>query len=128
MTTEENVKKSMFPHPPPGYRLVTAEEELEILKSGVAINSAESTIRRCEAEIRAANMEIQAANRLLQRGKSQSEALNVKLGIEGAPGDLMNGPGGKLYILVDKALRDAAATRPLPPAKEDKTKGNEAHE
>lgn len=115
--SKKEVKQSdeLFPKPPPGYRPATPEEELEILKRGTVINSAENTLRRCEAEIRAAKLEMQSANRQLAQSREALSSLHAKLGIAGAPGDLTSGPDGKMYILADKAKRDAAIKRAKAP-------------
>lgn len=113
---EESGRPSeMFPKPPPGYRSATTEEELEIIKRGTAINFAQNTIRRCDAEIRAAKMEMQEANRQLAQSQAVMEEFNRRLGIEGVRGDIETGPDGKMYILVDKAARDAARKSQAPP-------------
>ena len=119
MTTE---KSEVFPKPPPGYRSATPEEELEILKRGTVISNAQNTIKRCSAEIRAATLETQQAKREIAQSQSVLQALQRKLGIEGVPGDLVNGPDGKLYVLADKAARDAAVKPAEVPTKPEEAK------
>jgi len=101
-------KSEMFPKIPPGYRMATPEEELEIFKRGTVINSSNQTIRRCEAEIERAKMEIQAARRQLGESQAVLGALHKKLGINGDANDIITGSDGRMAILVDKAKRDAA--------------------
>lgn len=100
-------KQELFPKVPPGYRLVTPEEELEIIKKGSVIQAANSTIARCDAEIRAANLEIQRAQQQFMSAQAGIKELHQKLGIEGAQNDILTMPDGKVCVLVDKAKREA---------------------
>lgn len=115
---EQVAKQEVFPKIPPGYRVATPEEELEIIKTGSAIQAAQSTIARCDAEIRAAKLESRSAQQQLAAMVEKSKELHKKLGIDGVPNDILT-LDGKTYILVDKAKREAAALKLIQGGKVD---------
>lgn len=101
-------KQDIFPKAPPGYRLATTEERMEILQVGIMLQNAQQTIGRCDAEIRAARLEIAQAQRTFALGQTRTKELNKKLGIGDDKEGLLTLPDGTVAILVDKAKRDAA--------------------
>lgn len=115
--SEETVKKSevkpeslgeLFPKAPPGYRLATPQESLDLLKAGMVVQNSQQTLRRCDAEIRAAEAEAAQARNDLAEGRALVKKIHEKLGIEGEPNDILTLPTGAVAILVDKEKRDEA--------------------
>jgi len=101
-------KGELFPKAPPGYRLATPQESLDLLKAGMVVQNAQQTLRRCDAEIRAAEAESAQAKNELAEGRGLIKKLHEKLGIEGEQSDILTLPTGAVAILVDKAKRDEA--------------------
>lgn len=134
----EGLKQELFPKVPPGYRLATTEERMELLQAGILLQNAQQTIGRCEAEIRAARLEIAQAQRSFAAGQDRSRKLNEKFGIGDDKDGVLVLPDGTTAILVDKNKRDSALklleggkkgeaqkavkiSDGLPPGMEDKT-------
>lgn len=92
-----------FPNCPEGYRPVTFGEMQEIMSQALKLAKLKADLAAVEGEYRMKASEIDSIERAVA-------ATNARLGIEGAQGDILEGPG-YAYLCVDRSKRIPALSK-----------------